>query len=292
MIYFLLASIFFNSLLFFILKYFDRFGVNTFQGIVVNYLCAGSLGLLNNTSSLGITELPHVSWLWIVLLLGALFISIFILLAKTAQQIGVSVASVANKMSVIIPVTVAILFYRDSCSAVKITGIVLALAAVYLTSKKNKDTQGGIVQGPALFLLPFTVFLGSGIIDALVNFAQQKLIHREETSLFIAASFGIAGIIGLCLVFYRIFFLGERFALKSLIGGILLGIPNFFSLYFMVKALNAGGAESSVLYPINNMGIVVVSAAGGLVLFREKLSLINLAGILLSILAIALITFA
>jgi len=49
--------------------------------------------------------------------------------------------------------------------------------------------------------------------------------------------------------------------------------------------------QSSVLYPINNMGIVGISALFGILIFKEKINLINFIGILLAIAAIALIAF-
>jgi multidrug transporter EmrE-like cation transporter len=55
-------------------------------------------------------------------------------------------------------------------------------------------------------------------------------------------------------------------------------------------AINESGFESSVIYPIVNMGVVLISSLCGILFFKEKLSKINYAGIALSILAIAMIT--
>jgi 1-deoxy-D-xylulose-5-phosphate synthase len=51
--------------------------------------------------------------------------------------------------------------------------------------------------------------------------------------------------------------------------GILLGIVNYCSIYFLLKALRVDGFESST---INNVVIVAVSTLVGLVLFKEKIS--------------------
>jgi len=305
MIY-LLLSIFCNALLFIILKYFERFRINNLQAIVVNYLCACTLGLINNHCSMPLSAAPSTPWAPVAVLLGGMFIIVFLLIAKTAQEIGVSAATVANKMSVIIPVTVALLYYHNSFGILKLTGIFMAMVAVYFTSKKNVETEtpacrngAGVTAGRErvkrslwIILLPLIVFIGSGTADAFVNYAQEKLVPKEETSLFVAAFFAVAGSIGLTWISLRFIIHKETIAFRSILGGIVLGIPNYLSIYFMIKALNSHIFESSVLYPLNNMGIVLLSAAGGYFLLKEKLSPVNLLGIALSIVSIALIAFS
>jgi drug/metabolite transporter (DMT)-like permease len=289
---FLLLSILCNSLLFIILKYFAKFKINTLQALVFNYITAFSLGVISNESGIPFSALPHMPWVWLVIVMGTLFIIVFLLIAKTAQEIGVSVATVANKMSVIIPVTVAVLFYHNSCTWLKVLGIVLALTALLLTSLKEKGTAAGPSKGLWMLLLPFIVFMGSGIIDALVNFAQERLITKEYSSLFLAGCFAVAGCIGVATVLFRFVVMKEKINPRNAIAGVILGVPNYISIHCMMKALNAKVLESSVLYPINNMGIVLLSSAGAVLLFGEKLSLKNKAGILISILAITLIALS
>jgi len=291
MIY-LLLSIFCNALLFIIIKYFEKFRINNLQAIVTNYLCACALGLMNNHTSLPLTSVPSAPWAPVAVLLGALFIIVFTLIAKTAQEVGVSVATVSNKMSVIIPVTIAILAYHNSFGMLKALGIMTALVAVYMTSKKRMDTDHPKTSNTFLLILPLIVFLGSGIADAFVNYAQEKLVPKEESSLFVASFFAVAGTIGLVWVISELYIKKGKVTIRNILGGIALGIPNYFSIYFMIKALNTHIYESSVLYPINNMGIVILSAAGGYFLLKEKLSPLNIGGIVLSIISIALIAFS
>lgn len=287
MIYLLLA-VSCNALLFLILKYFEKFRIDTLQGIVVNYLVAGSLGLLLSPHQLAAGELLAKNWIWVPPLMGTLFIIIFLMIAKTAQSIGVSVASVANKMSFIIPVAAAVALYGDTLGAMKIAGMLIALLSVYLTSRRDKSHGHGI----SVIVLPAVVFLGSGLIDALVNYTQQKLLGANESSVFVALSFLVAFVLGLVLVIIKVVTGKTRLQAKALLGGILLGLPNYFSIWCLVEALNTSGYESSILYPVANMGIVLLSAVGARALFREKLSLVNGAGILLALAATALIMFA
>lgn len=285
----LLISIITNTILLLILKGFERHGVNTLHGIVVNYVIAGSTGLILK----GIPQLNTITdatgnVIWIPFLLGALFISIFFIIAKTAQTSGISIATVANKMSVVIPVAAAVLLYNEKLSAIKIAGILLALAAVWFTSQRSDGTK----TDPKYLFYPMLIFIGSGIIDALVNHLQKNLLSPQVMPFLLSVAFLTAFTIGISIVGIRCVQLKETIKLKSVAGGIVLGIPNYFSIYAITKALDAGIVQSSVLYPLNNMGIVLCSAIGAIIFFREKLALVNWGGIILSVGAIAIIAFA
>ncbi len=286
----LILSILANTILLLILKAFPKFGIITIQGIVVNYFVAGAMGILLSGIPISIAEIPHQPWSWVPLALGFLFITIFLLLAKTAQTIGVSVATVANKMSVAIPVIAAIFLYNESITFWKIAGLVIAIAAVYLTSVPPKsEIVKGNVKGN--LWMPALIFLGSGLIDALVNHSKRELVPDNQIPFFLSLCFVTAGLIGLTIIIFRRIKFTEKFQSRSIIAGIILGIPNYFSLYGITRALGSNVMESSALYPVNNMGIVALSAIAAMLIFKEKFSTINWLGILLSMGAIALIAF-
>jgi drug/metabolite transporter (DMT)-like permease len=284
----LIVSILTNTLLLLILKGFEKYGVNTLHGIVVNYFVAATTGLC----LVGIPDYDVLingagDYLWIPFSLGFLFISIFFLIGKTAQEAGVSVATVANKMSVVIPVVAAVVLYNESLGGLKVIGIVAALAAVWMTSKQSQ----GAVFNRRMLLLPAVIFIGSGIIDAMVNHLQRGVPDKLLIPFLLSMAFMSALVIGTITVSYRAVVYKEYVKGRSILGGIILGIPNYFSIYAVTKALDANIMETSALYPVNNMGIVICSAVGALLIFREQLSRINWLGILLSVLAIALIAF-
>lgn len=285
----LLISILTNTLLLLILKGFERYGVNTLHGIVVNYAIAGTTGLLlKDVPAIDEVTAGTGNVIWIPFVLGALFISIFFIIAKTAQTSGISIATVANKMSVVIPIAAAVFLYNEQLSYIKIAGIVLALAAVWLTSQRS---DGGKLNLRYLFY-PALIFAGSGIIDALVNHLQKSVTAPHIIPFLLSVAFLSAFVIGLTIIIARSIRASEKITLRSIAGGIILGVPNYFSIYAITKALEADIMQSSVLYPLNNMGIVLCSAIGAVILFKEKLSLVNWGGILLSVIAIAIIAFA
>jgi drug/metabolite transporter (DMT)-like permease len=282
----LVISILCNTLLLLILKGFEQYKVNMFPGIVVNYAVAGFLGLAVSNSFPLVAQIPSSDWWWAPLIMGSLFISIFVLIGRTTLESGVSVATVANKMSVVVPVVAAVFLYQEQLQVLKIAGIILALGAVYLTTLPAGQKA---TKGRGHLLLPALVFIGSGIIDAFVNHVQKVLVPGNLIPLFISCSFLTAFVIGSTVLGIKLMKKEFSISVRDVIGGVILGIPNYFSIYAITKALDAQLMDSSALYPVNNMGIVMLSTVGAFLLFKEKLSALNWTGILLAMLAIGLI---
>ena len=122
MIY-LLLSIIASTIIFIIFKLFEKFNINILQAIVVNYCIAFTTGILAYKGTITISQLPNLDWFYYTLVLGALFIIVFNLMAITTQRSGLSVVSVATKMSVVIPVLFGLLYYNENLGAIKLFGI-------------------------------------------------------------------------------------------------------------------------------------------------------------------------
>lgn len=285
MIY-LLLSILSSSFIFVMFKLFRRFEINTMQAIVINYYIACLVGFFGFIIDTDITQIPEKSWFPGTILLGILFIVVFNLAAITTQRSGLSVVSVATKMSVAIPVLFGILYFNESSGSIKIIGIILALAAVYLTSIKSRE---GIPINKKNLIFPVLVFLGSGIIDTSIKYLETSYVSKTDVALFSSSIFFVAGIIGTGILIVQGFMGTLRITGKNILGGIVLGIPNYFSIYFLVMALRSEGFESSSIFTINNVAIVLVSTVLGIALFKERLIPKNWIGIAMAIISILLV---
>jgi multidrug transporter EmrE-like cation transporter len=74
--------------------------------------------------------------------------------------------------------------------------------------------------------------------------------------------------------------------------GVILGIPNYFSIYFLLVAIKSFSLKSAFVFGINNIGIVLLSTLLSVIIFQEKLSSINKFGVLVSVLSIILIAYS
>lgn len=249
---------------------------------MVNYFTACILGSYLYETEIDPITIANSTWFYRAIFLGFLFIAIFNVMALTVQKNGLSVASVAGKMSVIIPIIFGIIVFNESVRFIKIFGIILALIAVYLTSIKERDN---IVLTQSIYL-PILLFIGSGTIDTLVNY----FAPDDKIPLFSATIFGIAFCVGLFVLIYKSARKTSRFEIKSIPFGVALGTINYASIYYLLKALRVDGYETSTVFTINNVTIVAFSTLIGLILFKEKISLKNWIGIIIAIVSIIIVT--
>ena len=284
--FYLLISICISSFLFVIFKLFDVLNVNTFQAIVVNYFVAAVLGFYLSNNSVSFQEIPNQPWFIGAFLLGIMFILVFNVMALTSQKNGLSVASVSSKMSVVIAIVFGVWYYEESLGFIKLSGILLALIAVYLTSVKEKK-ETTVKQVSLLF--PILLFFGSGAIDTSLKFIETRFVEEGGVPLFSATIFGCAFILGMIILLYQIIKGAFRLEFKNILGGILLGVPNYFSIVYLLKALSTDGIESSTAFTLNNVGIVILSTLFGLFIFKEKLIWKNWLGIVIAIVSILLV---
>jgi drug/metabolite transporter (DMT)-like permease len=283
---FLLLSILVSTLFGISFKTISIKNINAFQAIIINYIVAGSLGFLTTKSAVTPLNVFNEPFFGIAVFLGIVFIcSLFVISETTAKQ-GISVAQVANRMSVVIPISIAILFYGDGISVSKIIGIVLAIVAVYLVSHKETD---GKTSDKFWWLFPLIIFGCSGIIDSSINYAQRHLLNDLNFDAFLSTIFSTAFIFGFIVLLYQLVIKKEKFQAQAVPAGIILGTINFGTMYFIISALNTNIMEPSVLFPINNLSILTLSTIVSVIVFKEKLSSKNWIGIGLSLLAILIL---
>jgi len=289
MIY-LLLSIICSSLLVVSFKIFDRNNIPIFPAIVFNYMAATATAFvfLPNKTSIYDGSILTNAWVPFALGLGSLFIFIFHLTSKTTVEYGVSTASVAMKLGLVFPVMLAFLVYGESFNALKLIGILLAFVAVVLSSIKSSEKSSSPTKS-SFALLPMLVFVGSGACDSLTQFANKTYLTvngMEEFSFFL---FVAAALIGSLALAFQVISGKVKLTLSILIGGVLLGIANYFSFLFILKALSAVKWGSSVVFPISNLGTVALTTLIGILFFKEKISRINFVGLLAAAGAIVLI---
>lgn len=289
---FLAGSIIFTSYLTLSFKVLQKLGIPVLPAIVFNYLTCVATGSVVNGSFPINGSTVHEPWFKWAVVLGCFFISLFNIIGFTTQKLGVAVTSVANKLSLVIPAIFFILYNGESLRFLKIAGIVLALLAVLFTCYKGDSNEKKPLSGLWMVLLPVILFLGSGSLDTIYKFVEEKFLNENNLNAFLISSFAAAGCAGLVILLIRYGTRKEKFDLRSLLAGILIGIPNYFSIWCLGKVYKLNWMESSAIIPVNNMGIVLFSTLVAWLVFKEHLSKINWAGILLSLISIALIAFS
>ena len=288
---FLIGSILLSSYLTLSFKVLERLGINTFQAIVVNYLTCVVTGSLMNGAIPFNNNLAQNSWFPWAIGMGFLFIGLFNIIAITAQRAGVAVASVANKLSMVIPFIFSVLFYHEGITTGKIAGIFLALLAVVWVSQRSNAANETGTLAIAVPLLPLLLFMGSGLLDTLIKYTEQRFLDGTNNNDFLVTAFGAAAVLGSIVLVVQVAMKKTTLSWKAIFAGIAIGVPNYFSIWCLVNVLKFYAGNSSVIIPVNNMGVVAFSTLAAAALFHEKLSRKNWLGIILSLVAIALIAF-
>ncbi len=283
----LILAILFSTCIIVTFKLFERFRIDTIQAISVNYVVAVVLGLLLFSGEVSPQEVIKLPWLANGIIIGFFFIVVFFIFATSSRKVGIAITAVSSKMSVVIPVLVGVLIIKnDTLNWIKVSGIITALVAFYLTFRKDEPIR----LTRRYFFLPILLFIGGGINDSLQSYTTNifRTNFNNQTTLLLTVIFGTAMCIGLLITLWRIIFMRNRLHIRNIVAGIILGFLNFFSTYYFLRSLDL--FTNSFFFPVFNASIVTLAALTGYFVFREKLRLINWAGIILAIAAIIIIT--
>ena len=269
-------TIILTTVLFLVFKEFQKRNINTNQAITFNYLTAALIALFVGDVNYNIYNLINTDWFYSTIALGIFFIIMFNVMAITTQKLGISISSMASKMSLIIPVIGAVIFQNASIGVYKILGIMIALIALYLTFKKSGPTAK-----PTLAII---LFLGAGMLDMWLDFIRNNFLSSTvDFNLFIVTVFFTAFSVGLLKVICD----RKKIIRKNIVAGIVLGVPNYFSIYFVLLALESLGGI--YVFPILNIGVVLFSAIISWLFYQEQMSKTNWMGIVLACLSILII---
>src|SRR5574337_835008 len=156
--------------------------------------------------------------------------------------------------------------------------IFLALAAAV--------RHAGIVRSDAAQRLPLLVFVGFGVIDILFKRVALAGIPLGDS---LQTMFALALLVALAMQLWRRLRHGVRFTARSALAGVVLGAANFGNILFYLRGHRALPDHPALVFASMNIGVVALGAVVGLVLFRERLSRLNLGGVLLAVVAIGII---
>lgn len=250
------------------------------QAIAFNYIVALSLSwflLKPDFKGLEFTDfIAQSENTPIFLALGILLPSVFIIMSKAVEFAGIVRSDAAQRLSLFLPILAAFLIFHETLSQSKVVGIVLAFVGLFcLLSKPNQ--QSAVDFRGVLGLIG--VWFGYGIIDILFK-QVAKSGGAFPTTLFIAFS------LAACIMFIYLLFKRTQWNVASVVGGIILGVLNFFNILFYIKAHQSFGSNPTLVFAGMNIGVICLGTITGALIFKEKISKINWLGIVFSLCAI------
>jgi len=282
LMFYLIFAIITSSVIFVIFKMFTTFKIDVFQAITVNYIVASLLGYYTSPERITFPGVFSNDWFVYAVISGVGLIATFYIYGISTQKVGIAITSVSGKMSVVIPVLVGFIWFKEDFNWVRITGIVLAMAAFYFTLLRSESQKA---EGRYL-ILPVLLFFGNGFNDSVFKVSQELYIKGAYIN-FLTVAFSVSLLVGLIVLIPRTIITKQKILLRNILAGVVLGLFNWFSTYFFLVGLSH--FDVSVFIPVFNVSIVAIAAIIGYMFYREKLSTINIIGIALAIVSIILI---
>lgn len=220
----------------------------------------------------------------IYIALAVLMPSIFLFLAASIKHMGIVKTDAAQRLSLIIPILAAYFLFNEGFNIFKVIGLCIAFPAIWLILSKEDTVTN------KKWIFPAVVLVGFGIVDVLFKKIALYTSIPYTASLFIV--FCGALIVAALMVINDSITCATKLTFRNVIFGILIGLFNFGNILFYLKAHHVFSNNPSTVFASMNIGVIVVGSFAGILIFKEKLSILNYAGIFLALAAILFITLS
>ena len=278
MIY-LFLTIICSSSLALILKFGNVKKSNTAILINANYITASILSLLFTLYKGKI--FLSIEALIFALFLGYLFAETFFIYSKAVGMAGTALATVSARLSVLIPVLFSILLFGESPDLTMLIGFLIALITFYFfylsLRQKNLD-----VHGKRGYIYLILLLIGIGVVDLSMKIFERNFLS-EEKGTFVFVIFFTAFLYTLIKILTQ----KISFEPNTFKTGLILGLPNFLSIHFLLAAL--GQLPAIVVFPTLNIGVIVFTAVTAYLIWKEKINNYGIFAIITGIIAIILL---
>lgn len=265
-------------------KLFACRGVDSLQAIAFNYLTAFSLGTAFACVSGDFVVPTGVASWGTAVLLGSTFVGAFVLMARSTALTGVTLTTVASRVSLVIPVVCSFLLFPegDVPRWWAVAVILVAMVMMFVPSGEKRRQQR--LQRASLLLYPLGVWVLFGVNNFGLKWAQSVLIAPQESAAFSAIIFLFAVMFAVVALMVRRDKRG--FEWGALVGGVTLGVANFFVTWGMLRGL--AEVPASIFFPTYHTTIVALVAVVGTVAFKERLSKVQWLGVAVAVLGIVM----
>lgn len=211
------------------------------------------------------------------LLNGFVYFGAFYILQISTARNGSAMTATFNKLGVMVPAVLSVIFFHEIPRAFQIVGVIVAMAAIMVIYIK-KEQNSVITLKIALF---GTFFLG-GFADFTSKIYQVYGIEKFQ-SLFIFFTFFFSFVVvGIFMLFKH-----SKIKRTDIIFGLIMGIPSQFISQFLLRALMT--VPAFVVFPLYSVGVILVINVINLLFFKEKLTIRQFTAIGFIIVAVVLL---
>ena len=242
-----------------VLKWGETQGQNRVAVMSINYLFAslGTAGVWMMYNG----YLPSPSTLLLGPLAGIFYgVGLFLWMVAISKS-GLGTSTAAMRISVIWPTLLSIVFFSEIPSMVQALGIAFALASIAMLTRANRRVNHHTGESGWPWLV--SVFVATGGIGVLLKIFTE-LGRVEEKMAFLALAFSAAAL----LSWSSMLVLREKIARGDVLRGVMFGGGNMLTNATLLKALET--VPGTVAFPLNNSGVIVLTAVVSVLVWKEK----------------------
>ena len=189
---------------------------------------------------------------------GSFYLGSFWLLQQNVRKNGVVLSATFMKLGLLVPMTVSLLVFREQPGLLQVIGFVIALCAIVMIN--GAEAEASVQSRAGLLLLLLAGGGGDAMAKIFEETGQQSLEPQFLLYTFVTA-------LMLCLVLCVKS--GQTLGKYELLFGVLIGVPNFLSARFLLKALAA--LPAVIVYPACSVGTILAVTMAGVAFFGERL---------------------
>ncbi|MBO4418692.1 MAG: DMT family transporter [Oscillospiraceae bacterium] len=223
---------------------------------------------------------------WITLICGIgggiFFVLALVCMQSSIRVNGAGLSSAFARLGLIVALGLSILLFREQPTAMQFVGIGLAMAAIVVLRSdgtKQQRRRGG-------FGLLLLTLCASGCADAMAK-VFESYGSKAQDSLYFFWLFITAILLCGALALVEKKKTGKGFRPGEFAAGVLVGIPNYFSSYLLLRSLQE--LRATVVYPTYSTATILLVMGLSALFFRERLTKRQWPGILLILAAIVLL---
>lgn len=278
-----------NSL---IMKFHEKHSENRVALLLMNYVMAVIFG-----GALVVKEIARLDFhrMGMTPLLGMVngffYVSAFLLLQLSIRKNGATVSASLSHMGLLIPVLLSIVLFREYPGSTQWGGVILAVASLSVVSiptggfsvgKGSRAIGASSAEGTSYRWLLIPMLVCSGMADTMSKVFEAFCPHELE-DFFISITFAMALV--LCILAY--FFSHEHMNRVDLMCGMLLGISNYLSTKFLIRAIY--DIPAFISYIVFGLGVALFINCINWTVLQEELTRRDYIGMALSMGAIVLL---